>query len=301
MSVPFFSDFTKKTKDYFKRDKYALGQVVEISNTCSDKIKLKTKISNGDSVKTKFTATLKRDKGVEVEVSEDLRKGLNVQIKVPKFYKNLNLESEHTNADVQVKLNYRPSTDSANAFYNTKLTGYYNPNQKNNRVCRAKAEFAVGDDQLNLSVGGDITIEDKSNNDGPFQGVDAKVKTYTLGFLYTPTNDSQYSVLYTPDNQSNGMEYSFTCFRKMSDTCVLAGKADGKVDTKLTGFPPVISLAGGWTLGANYLQGFVNSRKEWGLAYKVKVSSSATLNLGVASYLNDEQRINTEFGYKLQV
>jgi len=301
MSVPFFSDFTKRTKDYFKRDKYALGQVVEITNKCDKNIKLKTKISTGDSVKTKFTATLKRDQGREIEVTEDLRKGLSVKIKIPKFYRNFDIESDHTNNDVEVTAKYKPSSDSSNSFYNTKLTGYYNPDNNGNRICKTKAEFAVGDDQLNLSVGGDITIEDKSKNDGPFQGVDAKVKTYTLGFLYTPTNDTQYSVIYTPDNQSNGMEYSFTCFRKMSDKCSLAAKADGKVDTKLTGHPPVISIAGGWTVGANYLQGFVNSRKEWGLAYKVAVSNSATLNLGVASYLNDEQRLNTQFGYKLQV
>ena len=54
-------------------------------------------------------------------------------------------------------------------------------------------------------------------------------------------------------------------------------------------------------MGANYLQGFVNSKKEFGFAYKVKVSNSATLNLGLASYLNKEHRINTQFGYKLQV
>ena len=37
-------------------------------------------------------------------------------------------------------------------------------------------------------------------------------------------------------------------------------------------------------MGANYLQAFVNSRKEYGFAYKVKVSDSATLNLGLSSY-----------------
>jgi len=301
MSVPFFSDFTKKTKDFFKKDKYALGQVVEIKNKCSDNISLKTKIANGESVKTKFTATLKRENGREIEVTEDLRKGLSVKIKIPKLYRNINIESEHSNSSVEVTAKYKPSPDAKNSFYSTKVVGYYAPDIKGSRICKTKAEFAVGDDQLNLSVGGDITIEDKSKNDQPFQGVDAKVTTYTLGFLYTPTKDSQYSVIYTPDTQSNGMEYSFTCFRKMSDKCALAAKADGKVDTKLTGFPPVVTIAGGWTLGANYLQGFVNSRKEFGLAYKVKVSNSATLNLGLASYLNDEQRINTEFGYKLQV
>lgn len=46
----------------------------------------------------------------------------------------------------------------------------------------------------------------------------------------------------TPDNQSNGMEYSFTCFRKLSGSCSLAAKADGKVDTKLTAYPPIVTL-----------------------------------------------------------
>ena len=46
----------------------------------------------------------------------------------------------------------------------------------------------------------------------------------------------------TPDDDSNGMEYSFTCYRKMSDNCQLTARADGKVDTKLTGFPPVVSI-----------------------------------------------------------
>merc|ERR1712228_91051 len=303
MSVPFFGDFTKRTKDYFKRDKYALGQVVEITNQCSDSIKLKTKIQTGDAVKTKFTATLKRPNKREIEVSEDLRKGLSVKVKIPRFYGNINVESEHTNGDVEVKAKYAPSADSKNAFYNTKLTGYYNPDSNGSRICRAKAEFAVGDDQLNLSVGGDITLEDKSKNNGKIGQDDISdlVKDYTLGFLYTPNNDSQYSVIYTPDDQSNGMKYSFTCFRKMSDRCSMAARAEGKVDTKLTGFPPVISIAGGWSLGANYMQAFVNSRKEWGMAYKVKVSDAATLNLGVCSSLNKEQRMNTRFGYKLQV
>lgn len=299
MSVPFFSDFTKKTKDYFKRDKYALGQVVEISNKCGDAIKLKAKISNGDAVKSKFTATLKRPNGREIEVTEDLRKGLTLKVKLPKIYGALDVESEHTNGDVEVTGKYRPS--GSNAFWNAKAKGYYNPALKGERVCRATGSFAVGDDQLNLSVGGEITIADKCKNDNAAQGVDAAVEAYKLGFLYTPTKESQYSVIYTPDQQSNGMEYSFTALRRMSERCQLAVRAEGKVDTKLTSFPPCVSLAGGWTLGGNYLQAFVNSRKEWGMAYKVKVSAAATLNLGVAAFLNDDMRVNTQFGYKLQV
>eukprot|EP01084_Bolivina_argentea_P317579 550640_1 len=287
MSVPFFGDFTKKTKDFYKKDKYDLGQTVEISQNCGDNIKLKTKIKNGDNVKTKFTATLKRDKR-EIEVTEDLRKGLSVNIKIPKFYKNFDIDTEHSNADVKVIAKYKPK----GTYYNTKLVGYYNPDSDGNRVCRTAAQFAVGDDQLNLCVGGKIVIEDKAKNNGPISGIQPTIKNYALGFLYRPAEKTEYSVIYTPDENSNGMEYSFTCFRAMSDKCSLTARAEGKVDTKLTGFPPVITIGGGWSLGANYLQGFANSRKEWGFAYKVKVSDSATLNLGVASYLNADQRIN---------
>ena len=110
----------------------------------------------------------------------------------------------------------------------------------------------------------------------------------------------------------------------MSTRCSLAARAEGKVDTKLTHHPPTIAIgmssiymyilceyaivecvmlyiAGGWTLGANYLQAFVDSKKQFGMAYKVKISDSATLNLGLSSTLNREKRMETAFGYKLQV
>ena len=172
-----------------------MGNVVEITAKCQDNIKLKSKVSTGDNVKTKFVATLKRENNREIEITEDLRKGLSVKIKIPKIYGNIDIESEHSNSDVEVKAKYRPLSSSNNSFYNTKVTGYYNPDSNGNRICKTKAEFAVGDDQLNLSVGGDITVEDKAKNDSAFQGMDPKVKTYTLGFLYTPTKQSQYSVI----------------------------------------------------------------------------------------------------------
>jgi len=90
--------------------------------------------------------------------------------------------------------------------------------------------FAVGDDQLNLSVGGQMTVEDSAKNEkGAMRGADPFVKGYKLGFLYTPTKESLYSVIYTPDEDSNGMEYSFTAFRRMSEQCSLAVRAEGKV------------------------------------------------------------------------
>ena len=167
--------------------------MVEISNKCGDAIKLKAKISNGASVKSKFTATLKRPNGREIEVTEDLRKGLTLKVKLPKIYGALDVESEHTNGDVEVTGKYRPS--GSGAFWNAKAKGYYNPALKGERVCRTTASFAVGDDQLNLSVGGEMTVADKCKNDGAAQGPDPSVEAYKLGFLYTPTHESQYSVI----------------------------------------------------------------------------------------------------------
>jgi len=228
MSVPFFSDFTKKTKDFFKTDKYALGQVVEISQKCGSDIKLKAKISNAGAVKSKFTATLKRPNNRDIEITEDLKKGMTLKVKVPALYQSLDIESEHTNGDVEVTAKYRPN--GANAFWNAKASAYYNPSLKGSRVCRSTASFAVGDDQLNLSVGGQMTVEDSAKNEkGAMRGADPFVKGYKLGFLYTPTKESLYSVIYTPDEDSNGMEYSFTAFRRMSEQCSLAVRAEGKV------------------------------------------------------------------------
>ena len=179
-----------KYLDFYKKDKYDLGQTVEVVQKCGDDIKLKTKIQNGDNVKTKFIATLKRDKR-EVEVTEDLSKGLSVKIKIPKFYRNFDIESDHSNSDVKVTAKYKPK----GTYYNTKLVGYYNPDKDGNRICRSTAEFAVGDDQLNLCVGAKIVIEDKAKNNGPMQGVQPKIKTYALGFLYRPVEKTEYSVI----------------------------------------------------------------------------------------------------------
>jgi hypothetical protein len=297
--VPFFSDFTKRTKDFFDPEKYDLGQTVEATLSCGDDLKFKTKVQNGPLLKTKFTATYNRD-GREVEVTEDLRKGLNVKVTLPKFYRNFDIDSEHCNSDVKVTAKYNPKDSS---FWNTKISGYYNPDCDGYRVCKTTAQFAVGDDQLKLSVGGEVVVEDRArNNANPRSGVEPNISTYSLGFLYRPTDDTQYSVLYTPDEKSNGMDYSFTCFRQMSEKCALAARATGKVDTNLGDDPPTIAIAGGWKVNANYLQAYIDSRKQWGFSYKVNVSATATLTLGVSSFLNKQEReAITRFGYKFSV
>ena len=76
----------------------------------------------------------------------------------------------------------------------TKMPKFEDLYSNGERIMRAKAEFAVGDDPLNLCVGGELTVEDRAKVDGA-GGVDPKTNDYALGFLYTPTPDSQYSVI----------------------------------------------------------------------------------------------------------
>lgn len=142
----------------------------------------------------------------------------------------------HTNRNVEIKLDYNPS----GSYWNTRLEGSYEPEKEGNRICLSTLSGAVGDDSLNLSVGGQITIEDTASVENP-RTMQPEIKSYKLGFLYRPSSDSNYSVIYTPD-QANGLEYSFSALKQVTDNVTLVAKADGKVDTKLTASPPVLSL-----------------------------------------------------------
>lgn len=181
MSVPFFKDFNKKTKDYFKPDEYDLGQSVNIK-VKHEGVQFKGKLKQKpNTLAQKLTVILNRKFG-SIEVEED---GSNIAatVKVPSIYKELDLETKHTNKQVDITLKYKPK----NSYYNFHAKGDYIPNNKSNqRECNADLSFAVGDDSLNLSVGGQLKINDKDNT----QKYD-----YKLGFLYTPNKLSQYSVL----------------------------------------------------------------------------------------------------------
>ena len=143
----------------------------------------------------------------------------------------------HTNRNVEIKFDYNPS----GSYWNSRLEGSYSPDKEGQRVCISKFSMAVGDDSLNLSVGGQLEIEDKTAIENA-QSMQPQLKTYKLGFLYRPSDDSSYSVIYTPDDASTGLEYSFSALKKITDNVTLVAKADGKVDTKLTANPPVLSL-----------------------------------------------------------
>lgn len=295
MSVPFFSDFTKATKDFYKSDKYDLGRVVELKGALSDDVKYTAKSNQqGDRFKNKVTLNLNRSFG-SIEFVEDFNKGISIEVKVPKFYKQFDLKTKHQNRCVNAKIDYRPK----GSYYNVRLDGHYDPDVEGNRLCTTTASVAVGDDSLNLNVGGEITIEDKqlaSNS----TNIKPQVTTYRLGFLYTPNPDSCYSVIYTPDKNSTGLNYEFSCLKRVENV-TLSAKADGRVDTKLSASPPLISLAAGVKNNGNYVQAFFNSRREWGLQYKTSLTGTFGVTLGLSSFLDRAQRANTRLGYKVSL
>lgn len=181
MSVPFFKDFSKKTKKFFKQkrgDDYDLGQSVNFKVKNDDftlKGKLKQKPNKLDQ---KLTFILKRKFG-DIEIEEN-GSNISAKIDIPNVYKGIDLETKHTNEDVNCTLKYKPK----DSYYNLRFKGDYKP--ANTRVIKGDLSFAVGDDSLNLNVGASINVEDKGGN----QKID-----YKLGFLYTPNKGSQYSVL----------------------------------------------------------------------------------------------------------
>jgi len=294
MSVPFFADFTKSTKDFFKNDKFDIGRVVQLKAKPYDDIEVTGKTTqDGERFNNKLTVNLKRSFGT-VEFIEDFNKGISTEVKLPRIYRNFDFKSKHTNNNVEVKLDYKPE----GSYYNARLEGSYEPEREGNRICLSTLSVAVGDDSLNLSVGGQVTIEDKASVANP-TSVSPNVKSYKLGFLYTPSNTSNYSVIYTPDPHSTGLEYSFSALKKLNDDVTLVARAEGRVDTKLTANAPVVSLAGQYRLGDSFVKGFMNNRREYGLTYEAKINPSLGITFGLASFLDRQQRANTKFGYKV--
>jgi len=94
----------------------------------------------------------------------------------------------------------------------------------------------------------------------------------------------QYSLIYSPDHDSNGMEYDFTLFKQATDNLQLAGRAEGKVDLRNTSLP-TISLGASWFNNGNLLRGFVNSRKEYGASYQFKLAPQFRVTVGLGSFL----------------
>jgi hypothetical protein len=294
MSVPFFSDFNKKSKDFFKRSEYDLGRQLNI-RTSFDEHTVTAKLNAGDVPTGKVTANAKVPFG-SVEMTEDLRSGLSVEFKVPNMYKGIDFSSKHRASDVEATFKYR----GANGYWNTKVEGKYVPSSNGQRICSTKASVAVGDDRL-VKVGGEIEFEDKGESGVFPTEPNVTLTNYQLGFLYEPASNAAISLIYSPDKNSNGLRYDFQLFKGCSDSCHLAARAKGAVDTKLTADPPVLSIGGGWRVSGNYLQGYANSVKEFGVQYKTKVGSNVSATLGVGRWRDGGEHkpeFVTTFGYK---
>jgi len=290
MSTPFYRDFDKKTKDFWKRDKYDLGKAVEIKSKFEDN-ELTFKVSDGDKgVSHKATALLKRPRGT-IEFTEDQKKGIQVETKFPQFFRNFDWKSKHSNAEAETTLDLKRE----DSYWNAGVSNTWKNAEHEERSLDTKVSFAVGDDSMHVAVGGEVVIRDEHHQN--LLSYSPKFQSYSLGFLYTPTPASSYSVIYTPDSNSSALEYSFTLFKKYSDSVDIAAKADGKVDTKLTAAPPVFSFGGGYKNGGHYLQGFFNTKKEYGVSYNIAVSTGISVNVGVSSFL-EANKLNTRLGYK---
>mmetsp|Transcript_57055 Transcript_57055/g.69684 ORF Transcript_57055/g.69684 Transcript_57055/m.69684 type:complete len:295 (+) Transcript_57055:35-919(+) len=294
MSVPFFKDFSKKTKGFFKQsrgDDYNLGESLNFklkNNDFTFKGKLK---QSGNNLDQKLVLILSRKFG-NIEIEENGSK-ISATINVPNIYKDIDLETKHTNKEVNVTVKYKPK----NCYYNARFKGDYAPN----KTQKGNISFAVGDDSLNLSVGGEVTINKSVSKSGN-QTTESWPYNYKLGFLYQPNKESQYSVEFAPD-QTGGLDYSFDLYRKLNATVDIAGRATGKVDTSIDDGKPTISIGAGFNLkGGNRLQGFVNSQSEYGFYYKAKVTPSACITFGVSGYkAGNNDVINPRLGYKFEI
>jgi hypothetical protein len=281
--------------DYFKADKYDLGRKVSVETSYGD-----TKISA--DVKTGTAAALSKVKFSfkpsfgKIEVTEDFSKGVSLKFEVDNFVReNLDLESTHAADKVETALKYKPKE----SFWCAKFTSVYEPYVKGQRVCTGRASVALIDEKWNLAVGAQGEIVDKGRA-GEFSRPNLQPSKYSMGFLYTPTEVDEFSLIYTPDKQAGGSRFQFSAFRKVNSEVKLALRADGKADLRKTENPPIIAIGGEYGAKGGDLMGFVNSNGEYGVSYKVKLGDAAKVTLGYSSFLNsDTGATQSKIGYKL--
>jgi len=288
--VPFFSDFDKKTNPFWKKNNYNLGRQFEISADTSEKSSVKVKVTDGSNVVTNITANFETKWG-NVEVVENSKHGLSVEFDVHNIFRQWNLNSKHSADDVEVTADYRPE----GSFWSTKLSGKYAPNHDGERLCSSTASAVVQDSQYNLAVGGEIELEDR----GTKPTHDKLLKSYSMGFLYSPTDKTQYSLIYSPDKESNGVDYDFSLFKQINENLSVAGRVEGKAEFHISS-PPVMSLGASWSKSGNIIRGFLNTRKEYGASYQIKVTPQTCVTLGLGAFSpRDSEDVETSVGFKL--
>jgi len=290
MAVPLFGDFQKRTKDFYDSKKYNFGKTLEIKGKIEDADLTLTLTDEDKPVGHSVKALIKRSWG-SVEVVEHHKEKISAEFKLPKFYGDYNFKTKLSTDNIDATLDYQPEK----RFYNMKLNG---------TTENIKASFAVGDDSLNLNVGGEVIfkLEEQKTADtqSSFMNLMTIFQEYQLGYLYTPTPDSSYSLIFKSKKKSNMLDYDLTLFRKLSDVLSISAKATGQVNTKLLN-PPIFSLAGGYKNGPHYLQSFMNTNKEYGASYNIFINNGLYVNFGLSSLLDKTKQLNTRIGCKITI
>jgi len=289
--VSFFGDFSKKTSAFWDEENYKLGHQYEINVSPTDKSNIKVKVKEASSLTTSVKTTFETQWG-KFDMEENSKKGLSVGLNIPQFCRQWSLRTTHSAHEVEATAACRPE----GSFWATEVTGKYKPDDEGDRVCNSIVSIAVHDSQYNLAVGGKLELEDRRERGRPLQYANL-LKTYSMGFLYSPTDNTQYSLIYKPDKESNGVNYDFSLFKKVSEQFSVAGRAEGKADLRIVS-PPILSLGAEWSNNGNQLRGFFNTRKEYGASYQVKVAQNVNVTLGLASFLSDDD-LETSLGFKV--
>jgi len=292
-SVPFFCDFNKKSECFWKKKNYALGRQFDFSFSPNQQCRLKANIKDGSHVVSEVSANFETKWG-HLELVETTGKGVTAKVHVHNIFHQWNLTSEHTSKNVEVTADYRPE----GSFWCSKLIGNYTPQKDGGHVCQGKGSLVVQDTQYRLAVGAEVELEHQ--RDGTkLVHYDKLLKNYSMGFLYSPTETTQCSVIYKPNKDGNGVDYDLSLFKQATDKVSVAARAEGKADLRNSP-APVLSLGSSWLNNGNLVRGFMNTNKEYGVSYQVKVNPQTEITLGLASFLSDDgEDPQASVGFKL--
>ncbi|ETO02951.1 hypothetical protein RFI_34459, partial [Reticulomyxa filosa] len=145
---------------------------------------VKIKVKDGKNVTTTAKAEFETKWG-SVEVEEHSKTGTTVRFHVDNFFRHWNLRSTE-------RINHN--------FFKKEKKKKKNNNNKNkdialrNRVCTSECSISVQDNQYDLAVGGKLELEDNREDGTPLHYQNL-LKSYSMGFLYTPTESTQYSLI----------------------------------------------------------------------------------------------------------
>lgn len=291
MPVPYFGDFQRQTKDFWKSDKYSFGRQVHLSTQQGD-TRLTAKVdSRDDNVTYKAIAKVNPEWGT-LEVTQAGGKGTQVEAKAPKVWRDLDFQYKlNPNYSMETQFKYRKE----DCWWNVQVKSIYNPSKSvtindqpvDKRVCDTTIGVAVGDSDLNLSVGGEFCLSDVGNP-GELSAPNTSLTNYKLGFLYTPTPTSGYSLIYRPEGNksiTSSLLFDFSLYRQCNDNCTVSARAEGQVSTTkgTNNQVPKISVGAKWKLNNGSLMGFLNSRRDWGAVYTTNITDSLTGSFGISN------------------